>query len=149
MPHAVTDPVHEHFRSSADGYEGNRVEDYEKDYDVHTYQRGLAVARHRRSEPSEEEEKEKNDKSDDDDDEWLFNVNPSTDSPDTEPTSDSEGNKDNTTQFKWVKIEMSEEDQPVLLISSKEAIDGLQLKIPADSLQRYEKVRVYETHFSQ
>ncbi|KAK6023662.1 Neurotransmitter-gated ion-channel ligand binding domain protein, partial [Ostertagia ostertagi] len=32
---------------------------------------------------------------------------------------------------------------PQLLISSKEAIDGLQLKVPADALQRFEKVGLY------
>ncbi|KAK6012477.1 hypothetical protein OSTOST_22376 [Ostertagia ostertagi] len=86
--------------------------DYDRDYDDRSHRRGVGTGRNKRAEPSEEEEKEKIEQRDDDDDEWLFNVNPSTEHPDVEDMLESDGSvKENATHFKWVKIELNEEDQ--------------------------------------
>ncbi|VDO19422.1 unnamed protein product [Heligmosomoides polygyrus] len=101
----------------------------------------LVVSRVKRSLPSFEEGIEKKEDSEDDDDEWLFNVNPTTEKADENSTEDGEDVSGNATEFKWVTIEQTEEDHPVLLISSQEAIEGLRLRVPEDALQRFEKVR--------
>ncbi|ETN81092.1 hypothetical protein NECAME_08713 [Necator americanus] len=131
----------------------NDVIDRMEDYPENNYQHGhYKVIHHHRTKREEEKENERKPEAtssdNDDDDDWLLTMNKVFTESLEDVTDAGEGQRKNATEYKWIKIEYSEEAQyvicvPTLLLSSTEAVEGLALKIPSDALKRYENVGLY------